>query len=97
MDSKSERWRYIWSQNGREFRALGSVPGRQGILHRDRPSGHARGGVQRAGGGSVVPQARHERECHRGEVDELYFLQGLHQDTVPFPRAVLRRGNQVGV
>ena len=42
---------------GGEFRALGSVPGRQGILHRDRPSGYARGGVQRAGRGSVVPQA----------------------------------------
>jgi len=42
---------------GREFRTLGSVSGRQGILHRDRPSGHARGGIQRAGRGSVVPQA----------------------------------------
>ena len=42
---------------GGEFRALGSVPGRQGILHRDRPSGHAHGGIQRAGRGSVVPQA----------------------------------------
>ena len=42
---------------GREFRTLGSVPGRQGILHRERPSGHARGGVQRAGRGSMAPQA----------------------------------------
>ena len=42
---------------GGEFRTLGSVPGRQGILHRDRPSGYAPGGVQRAGRGSVVPQA----------------------------------------
>ena len=74
---------------GREFRTLGSVPGRQGILHSDQPSGYARGGVQREGRGSVVPQARHERECHRGEVDELYFLQGLRQDTIPFPRTVL--------
>lgn len=29
------------------------------------------------------------KAVHRGEVDELHFLQGPRQDTVPFPRTVL--------